>query len=308
MFRKEELSIDRHTAVSIVHQIYGVFRDGQPMCDTFAKSTMAWKAWCDRLPAKYILWDADMVDALMAKHADRESMWLYENARYGVQRCDVARFLIMYVYLDTFPNRPTYPQVSLGLPKIASRAPMQGPEWEMEVIVATRGNANLLKIMANQVQSYRARLSDEHNQFYEDKPCRFIYHTTGPKALSRYIKQSGLETWVHLFEMNRPFKSFPAHNLYWDQAYSQPTQSLLMQYASGYDILSCFSMSYRGCPMRSAEFVDRLPAKIINVDVGDYPSFVWRSHAGLMPSRHVGGREARGVGTLNSWLPTKSRF
>ena len=56
MFRKEELSIDRHTAVSIVHQIYGVFRDGQPMCDTFAKSTMAWKAWCDRLPAKYILW------------------------------------------------------------------------------------------------------------------------------------------------------------------------------------------------------------------------------------------------------------
>ena len=28
MFRKEELSIDMHTAVSIVHQIYGVFRDG----------------------------------------------------------------------------------------------------------------------------------------------------------------------------------------------------------------------------------------------------------------------------------------
>ena len=44
MFRKEELSIDMHTAVSIVHQIYGVFRDGQPMCDTFAKSTMGWKA------------------------------------------------------------------------------------------------------------------------------------------------------------------------------------------------------------------------------------------------------------------------
>ena len=44
MFRKEELSIDRHTAVSIVHQIYGVFRDGQPMCDTFAKSTMGWSA------------------------------------------------------------------------------------------------------------------------------------------------------------------------------------------------------------------------------------------------------------------------
>ena len=53
MFRKEEPSIDMHTAVSIVHQIYGVFRDGQPMCDTFVKSTMAWKTWCDGLPAKY---------------------------------------------------------------------------------------------------------------------------------------------------------------------------------------------------------------------------------------------------------------
>jgi len=260
------------------------------MCDTFAKSTMAWKAWCGRLGAKYILWDADMVDALMSKHADRESMWLYENARYGVQQCDVARFLILYVYggmyadLDTFPNRPTYPQVSLGLPKIPSRAPMQDPEWEMEVIVATRGNANLLKIMANQVQSYRARLSEEHKQFYEDKPCRFIYQTTGPKALSRYIKQSGLETWVHLFVMNRPSKSFPAHNLYWDHAYSQPAQSLLMQYACGYDILSCFSMSYRGCPMRSAEFVDRLPANSIHVELPETPPLVSRRLLGKQPS------------------------
>ena len=107
MFRKEEPSIDSCTTISIVHQIYGLFRDGQPMCDTFAKSTMAWKAWCGRLGAKYILWDADMVDALMAKHADRESMWLYANARYSVQRCDVTHFLIMYVYIDMFPHRPT---------------------------------------------------------------------------------------------------------------------------------------------------------------------------------------------------------
>ena len=92
-----------------------------------------------------------MVDTLMTKHADRESMWLYENVRYRVQRCDLARFLILYHYggmyadLDTFPNRPTYPQVSLELPRIPSRASSQGPECEMEVVVAKKATGELLE-------------------------------------------------------------------------------------------------------------------------------------------------------------------
>ena len=60
-------------------------RDGQPMCDTFAKSTMAWNAWRDRLPAKYILWHADIVEALMAKHADRCSAMRWRTLPYTVR-------------------------------------------------------------------------------------------------------------------------------------------------------------------------------------------------------------------------------
>ena len=120
-------------------------------------------------------------------------MWLSENAQYGVQRCDLARFLILYYYgglyadLDTFPNRRTYPQVSLDLPKIASRAPSQDAEWEMEVVVATRGNDAFLGIMASMVRNYKARLTAQYAKYYGTFPCRIIFHTTGPKALSRHL-------------------------------------------------------------------------------------------------------------------------
>ena len=57
-----------HAVVSIVHQIYGLFRDGEPMSSLFAKSSMAWKAWCERQGARYILWDAEMVESLVRKY------------------------------------------------------------------------------------------------------------------------------------------------------------------------------------------------------------------------------------------------
>ena len=220
------------------------------MCDTFAKSTMGWKASCDGLPAKYIMWDADMVDTLMRKHAPSEIMWLYRKPTYAIQRCDVARWVILYVYgglyadLDTFPNRPSYQQVSLGIPKMLARSYKHGPEWEMKFIVATQGNSQLIDIMLNQVVNYKARM---HMKAYRTRPCRFVYHTTGPLALRRFINSNSISETVHSFIMNRPSPAFPVEKLYWDRASSQPciNFSRNKETAQGYEILTAFSMSYR---------------------------------------------------------------
>ena len=290
----------RETTVATVHQIYGLFRDGRPMPPLFAKSSAAWKSWCERLPAsgdglpaKYILWDADMVDTLMRKHAPSEIMWLYRKPTYAIQRCDVARWMILYVYgglyadLDTFPNRPSYQQVSLGIPKMLARSYKHGPEWEMKFIVATQGNSQLIDIMLNQVVNYKARM---HMKVYRTRPCRFVYHTTGPYALRRFLYFNSISETVNSFAMNRPSRAFPVEELYWDRASSQPQDGdRKTEKAKGYEILTAFSMSFRVADGKTRVLVPTPPLGEEDVDLPQVPMSPRKrvrskSHAHIEPS------------------------
>ena len=83
---------------------------------------------------------------------------LYRDVRFAVQRVDVGRFFILYVHgglyadLDTFPNLVRFPIVPLGLCKmLARKTPLlrQKPEWEIEVVVAEKGNPAILNILGD---------------------------------------------------------------------------------------------------------------------------------------------------------------
>ena len=82
---------------------------------------------------------------------------------------------------------------------------------------------------------------------YRTRPCRFVYHTTGPLALRRFINSNSISETVHSFVMNRPSPAFPVEELYWDRPSSQPriNFSRNKETAQGYEILTAFSMSYR---------------------------------------------------------------
>jgi len=266
--------------VLMVHQIYGLFRDGRPMSDLFTASSLAWKTWCSKLSIPYIMWDADMVDTMFSTHASPDIMRLYKKVKYGVQRYDIARFLILYRYggmyaeLDTFPNRRTYPQVSLGLPKIASRAPCQDAEWEMEVVIATRGNDALLGIMANMAQNYKG-ISIKY-------PLTFIHQTTGKKALSRYLKTTDTAARTHIFAMNRPSEEFTVQHVFMaDQDYSQAARvkTKLMETARVYDILTL----HRGAVGGSLTAPPPIVVQDINVVLPVSPSLRTRRIVGKRP-------------------------
>ena len=73
-----------------------------------------------------------------------------------MQRADIGRFFILFKYgglyadLDVFPNRDTFPQVSLGVCKMLARNTKTNrlkPEWEIEVVVATAHNEVILDIL-----------------------------------------------------------------------------------------------------------------------------------------------------------------
>ena len=119
--------------------------------------TEAWRACCRLQQCRYILWTADGMDTLIRTYAPKSVVALYEDVRFLVQRVDIGRFYALFAYgglyadLDVLPNHEVYGQCTLGLCKMAARALSQQPEWEIETVVATRGNKSLLRILEHMI-------------------------------------------------------------------------------------------------------------------------------------------------------------
>ena len=87
-----------------------------------------------------------------------------------MQRADVARFFILYhrggIYaaLDTFPNIDRFPKDPLGLRKMLARETKtmcKKREWEIEVVMAEKGNNALLQILQDMKVAFAEK---EHNE------------------------------------------------------------------------------------------------------------------------------------------------
>ena len=209
------------------------------------------------------------MDTLISEFAPASVVKLYRDVRLTAQRVDIGRFMILHLYgglyadLDILPNRDTYPQVWLGLCKIASRSPSQPPEWEIEMVVATRGNPVLLEILEHMCSATRQKKTIN---FYKKKPCRFIYNTTGPKSVAKYLKMQAAsgsgsvrvyrrkpciervcvylrKRTIKFFSMCRPIEQLEKHVAI-DE--SGRISGDYLQTLAHFDVLSAFSMSYRG--------------------------------------------------------------
>ena len=110
-------------AVRHIHQIYGLFGDGE-MSAQFKSSQSRWQTVAKHIQAKYILWTAEMLDSLVKQRYP--DLWeMYDKElRYPVMRCDIGRILILHAYgglysdLDVLPNKRSYPSHDLALQRV----------------------------------------------------------------------------------------------------------------------------------------------------------------------------------------------
>ena len=241
------MSHKRGASVKFIHQIYGLFRDGKEMPPLFKLSSSAWKNYANRNQCAYKLWTADDVDTLILRDGPPWLQVLYRDVRFPVQRADIGRFFILFKYgglyadLDVFPNRDTFPQVPLGLCKMLARdteTMRLKPEWEIEVVVATAHNEVILDILEDMSEAMAEKKPMHH---YDDKPCRFIYNTTGPKRVGKFVVSKGYEPQVTVFSMCRPVKGLDKH------LSIDGTGRVVCNLAGKqqYDVWSAFSMSYK---------------------------------------------------------------
>ena len=230
--------------VDIVHQIYGLYRDGKEMSTLFQLSSMSWRFYCSRQKCRYILWTADAIDTLIQKYAPQQIKTLYTEVRFLVQRVDIARFFVLYIYgglyadLDILPNRMVYPQVAFGLCKMPSRSASKPQELEMEMVIATRGNDSCLKVLEYMII---AKYEKGAMKVYDKWPCRYIYQTTGPKMLARFIKKTRLQHSITFFPMSRPIEGLN-RLVEVSESWRSGSEPILPEF----DVLSAYSMSYKG--------------------------------------------------------------
>ena len=226
----------QRSGVQFVHQIYGLFGDGKPMNALFEDSQMCWQKVAEGMAARYILWNASDVEALVFQKYPQ--YWkMYSDVRYPVMRCDIARILIIHSYgglyadLDTKPNRTWYQQFPLALPRIKGDPRKKRPKFgaqkcwrqkksaqiaggkaassyvDMEVIVGTKGNEFFSRWLDYVQASIRAKPYSNKKSFWANAKMRYIYHTTGPHCLNRFLKLPCNAEWLaaknlHYLECN----------------------------------------------------------------------------------------------------------
>ena len=210
--------LPQRNGVRIIHQVYGVFGDGKCMSALFQASHKSWKDLATRMSVHYHLWNADEQESLI--HQRYPQYWeLYCNVRYPIMRCDIGRLLILHTYgglyadLDTMPNREWYEQAELAFARVqdpkrkalsakAKRIKAGGSQpsgsqprggsstfySEMEIIVAKQGNEMLLRWMDHIVSEIAGKSYTNRRSFWATAKMRYVYHTTGPSSLKRFLK------------------------------------------------------------------------------------------------------------------------
>ena len=202
--------------VIYVHQIYGLFGDGKPMSQRFEASRDAWSRCAGSMGARYHLWNAAEVETLMRTRYPQ--FWdTYQKVRYPVMRADIARIAILHAYgglyadLDTMPNRQSYAQAPLavcsvwgpkkggGWKKSDWRTAHQAPRkefYDMEVLVGEVRSPFLLGWLDHVCDEVGSK--DYHNKksLWYNARMRYIYHTTGPMAMRRFLNKPENRTFM----------------------------------------------------------------------------------------------------------------
>ena len=212
----------------VIHQIYGVFRDGKPLSDfpLFMDSKKAWTTLAKKNNYGYKLWNDKMCTDLINKYPEFKSM--YNNVKYPVMRADIMRFLILYEYggmyvdMDVLPLKNSYSFDGLAFCEYYYTPKKPHTNTDMEVIYSPKKNMvlyNFLKYVKEQIK--------EKNKvkIYDEWKVRYIFQTTGPRSLMRYLREN---------------------NIKYDEIKSNLGKENSLNQFKGvdYDVISYFSMSY----------------------------------------------------------------
>jgi hypothetical protein len=184
-----------------VHQIFGILGDDK-LPELFQKSHETYIDFCDKNNYQYKLWMKEDCEKLIEEYPEYKD--LYYSVKYLIMRVDIIRFLIlhkeggMYSDLDVIPKIEKLKDSPLCL---AWKVSPKKKWWEMEVLQSEKSNPILLDFLDYVKEQIKAK---DKIDIYKDWKCRYVYQTTGPFSLHRFLKKNKVEPDKYL--INHPLQ------------------------------------------------------------------------------------------------------
>jgi len=169
----------------IVHQIFGLLGDTE-LSQLFLDCQKKVINFCQINNYDYYLWDKIKCNHLIRKY--QEFYDLYNSVKYDIMRVDIIRFLILYEYGGLYIDLDCYPVENLKLLECdfaVAKTRLTYKPYEMEILQSKKNNEILLEYLRyvkNQV------IIKNEIAIYKKWKCRYVYQTTGPMCLCRFLK------------------------------------------------------------------------------------------------------------------------
>jgi len=188
----------RRGVVRMIHQIYGLYRDGQPMTKVYQESSRRWREAADATGAKYILWGADEVDTLVRRQFS--IVWkAYQKSMYPAMRVAYARICILHHYgglvadLDVDPKQGAKYRMSDLCVCVRTNSPSHSPpecqpEYHQDVLISKRDSGILVLWLEFLISETGSQPSAPHTEA--------IRMTTGAASLARFINLPSSQKWT----------------------------------------------------------------------------------------------------------------
>jgi len=188
----------------LIHQVYGLFEDNQPMSDLFRHSYLKCCSLCylnnNDINSKYIyqykLWNKDDCDKLVKKYSPQFDY--YFHVKYKIMKVDIIRFLILYdqggIYLDMDVVLNTYNldylfdyenEIYSCYYYYFPSQKYNEKKIDIEIISTINPKNNVIK---NYLDFIPKRIIEKDNiDWYNDKKIRYVFQTTGPRSFMKYL-------------------------------------------------------------------------------------------------------------------------
>lgn len=190
MTKTKKRTTKRKKSIIYVHQIFGLMGDDK-LPPLFKKSQEAFKLFCKKNNYKYKFWNKKSCEKLIEQYKNYKKM--YYSVKYDIMKVDIIRFLILHKYGGLYADLDIFPKIKKLRDKdliISYKKGQKREHFEMEVVQSKKNNKFLLDFLDH----VKKQIKEKNKiKIYDIWKARYVYHTTGPYSLHRFLKENNIK-------------------------------------------------------------------------------------------------------------------
>lgn len=165
------------------------------MNELFAQSHKTYIDFCKINNYQYILWSKEMCDELIEEYLEYKD--LYNSVRFSIMKVDIIRFIILHKFGGLYADLDTLPrcdELKNSTFIVSDPQTNKNKKYEMEVIQSIKGHPYLLEFL----DYVKTQIEEKDKiEVYDKWKCRYVYQTTGPHSLSRFLNsKDDVDTYI----------------------------------------------------------------------------------------------------------------